>query len=81
MKLGAVRLFVRDVAEARRFYAERLGLTVQSFSVDRGVCVLDTRDTRLVVEAVAADAPAEDQALVGRFTGDAPGAPLTGSRR
>lgn len=34
-----------------------------------GYCVYDAGPCQLVVETVAADAPADDRALVGRFTG------------
>jgi predicted enzyme related to lactoylglutathione lyase len=69
MNLGAARIFVRNVAEAKSFYADRLGLTLESCRADHGVCIFDTGNTKLIIEAVAPDAPADDQALVGRFTG------------
>jgi predicted enzyme related to lactoylglutathione lyase len=69
MKLSAVRLFVRDVAEAKAFYADRLGLIVESYSAQYGVCVFDTGGAKLIVETIAADAPEDDQSLVGRFSG------------
>lgn len=69
MNLNTARVFVRDLAAARRFYAEGLGLALRAHDVARGYCVFDAGNVELVVEAVPADAPAEDQALVGRFTG------------
>lgn len=69
MQLSAVRVFVRDLSAATPFYADRLGLPVTVDGTDQGWCVLRAGDVDLVLEAVAADAPADDQALVGRFTG------------
>lgn len=70
MKLSAARIFVRDVAEAKRFYADVLELSLKADGSEHGYCVFDTGGgTQLILEAVAADAPADDQALVGRFTG------------
>jgi predicted enzyme related to lactoylglutathione lyase len=69
MKLSAIRIFVRDLAEARRFYADVLELSLKSDAAEYGYCVFDTGGTQLILEAVAPDRPADDQALVGRFTG------------
>ncbi len=69
MKLSAVRIFVRDVEEARRFYAEVLALPLKADGSAQGYCIFDTDGTQLIVEAVTPDDPADDQALVGRFTG------------
>ncbi|MDZ7654110.1 MAG: VOC family protein [Burkholderiaceae bacterium] len=69
MKLAALRLFVRDLVAARDFYAAQLGLPLQHDGSADGFCVFDLDGIDLVVEAVPADAPAEEQALVGRFTG------------
>jgi catechol 2,3-dioxygenase-like lactoylglutathione lyase family enzyme len=69
MKLAAVRLFVRDLAAARDFYAAQLGLHLQHDGSADGFCVFDVDGIDLVVEAVPADAPADEQALVGRFSG------------
>jgi catechol 2,3-dioxygenase-like lactoylglutathione lyase family enzyme len=69
MKLAALRLFVRDLAAARDFYAGELGLRLQHDGGADGFCVFDLHGIDLVVEAVPADAPADEQALVGRFTG------------
>lgn len=68
MKLAAARIFVRDIVEARRFYAERLGLAIEAHSDADGFCVFDTGSTKLIVEALAADDD-EGEGLVGRFTG------------
>jgi len=69
MKLNAARLFVRDLAAARHFYAEQLGLPLQVDGLAQGFCVFTTGAVRLVVESVPADAPADEQGLVGRLSG------------
>lgn len=69
MRLGAARVFVRDFSEAKRFYADKLGLPVEGFSAQHGYCAFDTGPTKLIIERIASDGPTEDQQLVGRFTG------------
>jgi predicted enzyme related to lactoylglutathione lyase len=69
MNLSAVRIFVRDIAEARRFYQEKLGFNLEQDDIEHGVCVFSSGSTRIIVEAVADDAPDDEQILVGRFTG------------
>ena len=69
MNLNAARIFVRDLAPAVAFYADILGLRQTAGSAAAGYCVFDAGAVRLIVEAVAADACAQDAALVGRFTG------------
>jgi len=69
MNLSAVRVFVKDVAEAQAFYAERLGLRITFGDLDHGVCIFDAGGAQLIVEAVPEGAPADEQVLVGRFTG------------
>ncbi len=69
MNLSAVRIFVNDVAEAERFYVDQLGLTLETKDLDHGVCILNAGGPQLVIEAVAKDAPQDEQVLVGRFTG------------
>ena len=69
MNLSAVRVFVKDVAEAKAFYAERLGLRLTLGDLDNGVCIFDAGSAQLIVEAVPDGAPADEQVLVGRFTG------------
>ncbi len=46
-----------------------LGLPVKAEDGTQGYCVFSAGSSELVVEAVAEDAPEEDKALVGRFTG------------
>ncbi|MFT3664968.1 VOC family protein [Piscinibacter sp.] len=69
MNLNTARVFVRDLAQARRFYADALGLTLHAQDPARGWCVFNAGNCELVVEAVHVDAPPDEQALVGRFTG------------
>ncbi len=69
MKLDAARIFVDDLDAAWHFYAAVLGLPVKVDGRENGFCVFECGAVELVVEAVAADAPADDRALVGRFTG------------
>ena len=65
MKLYAIRVFVSDLASARRFYANQLGLpviweTVESLGFDIGAL--------LIVEHLH-DSDGEADALIGRFIG------------
>src|SRR5512145_2977637 len=69
MNLNTARIFVRDIARAREFYAQALGLRITAENMAQGYCVFDAGNCELVVESVAADAPMQAQALVGRFTG------------
>ena len=69
MKLGAVRIFVLDIVEARRFYSDKLGLSIEARDEERGFCMFDTGDTKLIVEAVDSKEDEQHRALVGRFTG------------
>jgi catechol 2,3-dioxygenase-like lactoylglutathione lyase family enzyme len=69
MQLRTARIFVRDLPSACHFYEELLGLPLKSPRSKEGFRVFDAGPMSLVVEHVDADAPAEDQALIGRFTG------------
>jgi catechol 2,3-dioxygenase-like lactoylglutathione lyase family enzyme len=69
VQLSAVRVFVQDLAAAEHFYGALLGLPLQAGGAAHGFCVYGVGGPQLVVEPVPGDAPAEDQALVGRFTG------------
>ncbi len=69
MNLNTARVFVRDLPAARRFYADALGLALRAQDMARGYCLFDAGNVELLVEAVPADAPPEEQARVGRFTG------------
>jgi predicted enzyme related to lactoylglutathione lyase len=69
MQLRTARIFVRDLPGASRFYEEILGLPLKADGREQGFCVFDAGSMSLVVEHVDTNAPAEDQVLVGRFTG------------
>lgn len=69
MKLSAVRIFVRDLEGAQEFYRDALGLKLRSASLTSGYCVFESGEADVVVESVPDEAPPDDQALVGRFTG------------
>jgi predicted enzyme related to lactoylglutathione lyase len=67
--LSAVRVFVRNLPEAVAFYTTNFAWPVISDGTSQGYFVFDVRDINLVLESVALDAPEDEQALVGRFTG------------
>lgn len=69
MQLAGARLFVTDIHAAKQFYTGLLALPLVADGSDHSFCVFQCGAVQLVVEAVAPDAPADDQALVGRFTG------------
>ena len=69
MKLSTARIFVTDLAEARSFYEKALALPLKVDGESSGFLVYGSGAFDLVVEAVPVDAPADDQVLVGRFTG------------
>lgn len=69
MELNSARVFVRDIAAARQFYERQLGLPLKVDGSQHGYCVFKSGCAELIVERVADEAPEEDRALVGRFTG------------
>lgn len=69
MRLSAIRLFVRDLDAARAFYGLRIGLTLAGDGAAQGWLRYPLGEVNLLVEAVPPDAPADEQALRGRFTG------------
>ena len=69
MQLNTARIFVNDIATAKEFYAETLGLSLKTDGAIYGYCVFGGGAVDLVVESVPADAPEEERELVGRFTG------------
>lgn len=69
MNLSTARVFVNDQAVAHDFYARTLGLPVQAGGPNLGFSVFGAGNCQLVVETVPDDAPEEERALVGRFTG------------
>lgn len=68
MRLAAARIFVSDLSPAIGFYTTLLGPPT---AVDPGTAyaVFNANIADIVVETVPADAPPDDLALVGRFTG------------
>src|SRR5437763_987483 len=64
MKVEAVRLFVDDVAAARSFYADLLGM--RPVSLESTVLVFDAGPLLIVEQA---DDEARTEGLVGRFAG------------
>ena len=69
MELNTARVFVRDIVAAKQFYQQKLGLPLSVDGSAHGYCVFKCGSTELVVESVPDDAPKDDKALVGRFTG------------
>jgi predicted enzyme related to lactoylglutathione lyase len=69
MHLNSARIFVDDIAAAKSFYSQGLALPLKHGGDDYGFYVFRAGNVDLVVELVAADSPADDQDLVGRFTG------------
>ncbi len=69
LKLAAARIFVRDLKEARTFYEQKLGMRVGAAGPETDFVVFEAQSCDLVIERVAPEAPPEEQALVGRFTG------------
>ena len=63
--IEAVRVFTTKLAEARRFYADTLGLP-EMLATD-AVAMFDTGQAKLIVEHVDPGDP-EAAGLVGRFT-------------
>jgi catechol 2,3-dioxygenase-like lactoylglutathione lyase family enzyme len=70
MRVSGIRVFVRDIERARAFFGSVLDLPLTVDGRAQGWCVFNGGEgLDLVVEAVPADAPADEQALVGRFSG------------
>ena len=69
MNLSSARIFVRDLEEAAQFYGGKMRFVQSAGGIEQGACIYETGGMQLVVEAVAPDAPQDEQALVGRFTG------------
>jgi predicted enzyme related to lactoylglutathione lyase len=69
MNLNTARIFVRDLSEAKAFYVDVLGLPMTADGTSLGYCVFKPGAAMLVVESVSADAPLDEQVLVGRHTG------------
>jgi predicted enzyme related to lactoylglutathione lyase len=69
MKLSAVRIFVSDIAAAKPFYADMLGLKLINDWSEHGTCVFDAQGVTVVVEYTDDATSSEEGGLVGRFTG------------
>jgi lactoylglutathione lyase len=69
MPLGAVRLFVCNLAETVAFYKANFAWPTIADGTNHGYFVFDVGGVSLVLESVALDAPEDEQILVGRFTG------------
>jgi catechol 2,3-dioxygenase-like lactoylglutathione lyase family enzyme len=69
MQLSAARVFVDDIAAAKSFYAAVLALPLKVDGERFGYGVFGAGGLDLVVERVPQDAPDDERALVGRFTG------------
>ena len=70
MRLSAVRVFVRDLVGASAFFGALLGLRCTASSPAGGFLVFEGGGgVNLVVESVPSDATADEQVLVGRFSG------------
>jgi predicted enzyme related to lactoylglutathione lyase len=69
VRLAAARIFVRDVSEATAFYEGALGWRVGARAPEVEYVVFEAGSVDVVVERVGPEAPPEEQALVGRFTG------------
>src|SRR5258708_35887051 len=63
--MGVWRVFRTNLAEARRFYAETLGL--REVFATNATAIFDTGQAKLIVEHVDPSDP-EAAGLVGRFT-------------
>lgn len=69
MKLRAAKVYVKDLAEAHRFYCEIVGLPLKAGGPEEGFCIFDTGPTQLILELVRSSAPEDMQKLAGRTTG------------
>ncbi|HEY7772829.1 MAG TPA: VOC family protein [Marinagarivorans sp.] len=67
MEISGVRIFVKDIAEVKKFYADKMGLTVES--AGPGFVIFDTGPARLIVESVSESDLDAHAGLIGRFTG------------
>ncbi len=67
MRLFGIRIFVSELAPARQFYLETLGLELAWDMPDLEAFGAQLENAQIIVERVAPDD--EDAALVGRFVG------------
>jgi catechol 2,3-dioxygenase-like lactoylglutathione lyase family enzyme len=59
MQLNTARIFVDDIAAAKLFYSQSLGLPLQYDGEQYGFCLFRPGNVDLVVEVVPPDAPAD----------------------
>jgi predicted enzyme related to lactoylglutathione lyase len=69
MRLAAARIFVDNLQKARVFYEQSLGLTASAVGHEGRFVVYPVASCDVIVEQVDSTAPADERALVGRFTG------------
>jgi catechol 2,3-dioxygenase-like lactoylglutathione lyase family enzyme len=70
MRVSGIRVFVREIDAAKAFFDSILNLPLVVDGRAQGFCVFKAGEgLDLVVEAVPADAPADERLLVGRFSG------------
>ncbi len=68
-KLCSVRIFVRDIKRALQFYQNILGLILTADRADEGYLVFSAGPAASIIVESVSDDKAEEQVLVGRFTG------------
>ena len=68
MKIDAVRIFVTDIARAKSFYTESVGLPLDKDGSDNGFFILNGGGAKLLIER---EDPHDEEGkhLIGRFTG------------
>jgi catechol 2,3-dioxygenase-like lactoylglutathione lyase family enzyme len=66
--IASIRVFVRDLAAARRFFSDVVELRPLLVDASLPIATFDTGTTTLVLESVE-PGDAEGEALIGRFTG------------
>jgi predicted enzyme related to lactoylglutathione lyase len=69
VNLSAIRLFVRELEPAKTFYERILGLALKNDGSAYGYCAFKSNGIDIIVEAVPAEAPHDEQVLVERFAG------------
>ena len=69
MQLDTIRIFVSDVARAKPFYQDALGLSLEVDSAEEGFLVFRSADVSIVVENSEVSDDTTGELLVGRFTG------------
>jgi len=68
MRIAAVRVFVVNLADARRFYTETLGLRIV-WEYKNGAIGFDAGPATLIVEKAEQSADPKHRESVGKFTG------------